>query len=54
MPTISIRNEQERIGLKNLKGFAVENQVGLVAIIARDGIRVLDPISGGIFEEASP
>jgi len=41
-----IRNEEERISLKNLRGFALENQVGLVALIARDGIRVLDPISG--------
>lgn len=41
-----IKNNESRVTLKNLKKFAIENQVGLVVIVAKDGIRVLDPISG--------
>jgi len=40
-----IKNDETKMTLKNLKGFARENQVGLVAIVAKDGIRVLDPLS---------
>ncbi len=41
-----IKNDENRVTLKNLKGFAIENEVGLVAIVARDGLRILDPLSG--------
>jgi hypothetical protein len=40
-----IKNDETKITLENLKKFAVENQVGLIAIVAKDGIRILDPIS---------
>jgi len=41
-----IENGDDIVTIKNLREFAVKNLVGLVAIVARDGIRVLDPISG--------
>jgi hypothetical protein len=44
--TYLICNDEDRITLKNLKKFSIENQVGLVVIVAREGLRVLDPISG--------
>ena len=40
-----IKNDENRITFKNLKRFAMENEVGLVAIVARDGLRILDPLS---------
>lgn len=41
-----IKNGEDRVTIKNLKKFAIENDVGLVAIVARDGVRILDPLSG--------
>jgi len=41
-----IINDEDRITKKNLKKFAIESQVGLVAIVAKDGLRIFDPISG--------
>ncbi len=41
-----IKHDEDKITLKNLKKFAIENEVGLVAIVARDGLRILDPLSG--------
>ncbi len=41
-----LNNDKDTITLKNLKEFAIETQVGLVVILAKDGLRVLDPISG--------
>ncbi len=40
-----INSDESKITLKNLKKFAIENQIGLIAIVAKDGIRVLDPLS---------
>ncbi len=40
-----LKNDESKITLKNLKEFALDNQVGLVAIVAKDGIRILDPLS---------
>ncbi|MCK4442190.1 MAG: plasminogen-binding N-terminal domain-containing protein [Sulfurovaceae bacterium] len=41
-----IVNDEDKITKKNLKKFAIESQVGLVAIVAKDGLRIFDPISG--------
>jgi hypothetical protein len=41
-----IVNDEDRITKKNLKQFAIETQVGLIAIVAKDGLRIFDPISG--------
>jgi len=41
-----IINDEDRITKRNLKKFAIEAQVGLVAIVAKDGLRIFDPISG--------
>jgi hypothetical protein len=41
-----IINDEDRITKKNLKEFAIKSQVGLVAIVAKDGLRIFDPISG--------
>ncbi|HHH51649.1 MAG TPA: hypothetical protein ENK76_04715 [Campylobacterales bacterium] len=41
-----IVNDEDRITKKNLKQFAMETQVGLVAIVAKDSLRIFDPISG--------
>jgi len=41
-----IVNDENKITKKNLKKFAIETQVGLVAIVAKDGLRIFDPISG--------
>ena len=41
-----IKNGEDRVTIKNLKKFAIENDVGLVAIVARDGLRIFDPLSG--------
>jgi len=41
-----IINDEDRITKKNLKKFAIKSQVGLVAIVAKDGLRIFDPISG--------
>ena len=41
-----IVNDENKITKKNLKKFAIETEVGLVAIVAKDGLRIFDPISG--------
>jgi hypothetical protein len=41
-----IERGEDRVTLDNLKRFALENQVGLVAIVGKDEIKILDPISG--------
>jgi len=44
--TYLISNDEDEITLKNLREFAIETQVGLVAILAKNELRILDPISG--------
>jgi hypothetical protein len=44
--TYLISNDEDEITLKNLKRFAIDTQVGLVAILAKNELRILDPISG--------
>jgi len=39
-------NEAHQMTLDNLKKFAMENQVGLVMLVDKDQIKVLDPMSG--------
>jgi len=46
-----IINDEDRITKKNLKKFAIETQVGLVAIVAKDGLRIFDPISGNYLKK---
>ncbi len=41
-----MENGEDRVTIKNLREFANRNLVGLVVIVARDRLRVLDPISG--------
>ena len=41
-----IRKEKTSLSLKNLKSFAQDNQVGLIAIADRNSLKILDPISG--------
>jgi hypothetical protein len=41
-----IINKEDRMTIKNLKEFAIDNQVGLVVIVVKDGLKILDPISG--------
>lgn len=48
-----INNDENKITMKNLKQFALETQVGLVAIVAKDGLRILDPISGKYLRKLS-
>jgi hypothetical protein len=48
-----ISNNEIYINLNNLKEFAENNQVGLVLIISKDSLFVLDPISG-IFLSKEP
>jgi len=48
-----IINDEDKISKKNLKKFAIETQVGLVAIVAKDGLRIFDPISGNYLRKIS-
>jgi len=46
-----IINDEDSITPKNLKKFAIESQVGLIAIVAKDGLRIFDPISGNYLKK---
>ena len=48
-----INKDKDKITKKNLKEFAIETQIGLVAIVAKDGLRILDPISGNYLRRIS-
>jgi hypothetical protein len=41
-----IENGDDIVTIENLREFATKSLVGLVAIVAKDGLRILDPISG--------
>ncbi len=41
-----ISKEEKHISLSNMKKFATENQIGLIAIVDKDKLMILDPISG--------
>ena len=41
-----IKNDEIALSLENLKQFAMKNQVGLIAIVTKDSLLTLDPISG--------
>jgi hypothetical protein len=41
-----IEKGEDRVTIESLREFAIKSLVGLVAIVAKDGLRVLDPISG--------
>ncbi len=41
-----IRKEKTSLSLENLKSFAQDNQVGLIAIADKNSLKILDPISG--------
>jgi len=41
-----IEDGEEKITIESLREFAKKSLIGLVAIVAKDGLRILDPISG--------
>lgn len=41
-----INSGADRVTIENIRQFATNNLIGLVAIVVKDGIKILDPISG--------
>jgi len=46
-----ISNKENEISFDNIKKFSLENQIGLVLIVGKDKLRVLDPISQSYLSE---
>lgn len=46
-----INNDQSKLSLDNLKKFSQQNQIGLVAIVSKKSLLILDPISGQYLSE---
>ena len=50
-----ITNDEDQITMDNLKEFATQNQIGLIAIVTQKGLRILDPKSQHyLMEQAIP